>query len=45
MGGGGELLAEWRENLAMMGANRTKGDERVMLRLGDRLWEDRGEVR
>ena len=41
---GGEMLAEWRETLAIMAANRTKDDERVMLRLGDRLWEERRQV-
>ncbi|XP_024391506.1 protein transport protein SEC16A homolog [Physcomitrium patens] len=40
----GAMLDEWRENIAMMAANRTQGDERVMLHLGDRLWGVRGEV-
>lgn len=38
------MLDEWQENLAIMAANRTQGDERVMLYLGDRLWSARGEV-
>ena len=42
---GGSIVAEWRENLAIMAANRTRDDERVMQRLGDRLWDERGEVR
>ena len=41
---GGSVLAEWRENLAIMAANRTRDDERVMQRLGDRLWDERQEV-
>ena len=42
---GGSVVAEWRENLAIMAANRTRDDERVMQRLGDRLWDERQEVR
>lgn len=38
------MLDDWQENLAIMAANRTQGDERVMLYLGDRLWSVRGEV-
>ncbi len=41
---GGSVVAEWRENLAIMAANRTRDDERVMQRLGDRLWDERQEV-
>ena len=41
---GGSIVAEWRENLAIMAANRTRDDERVMQRLGDRLWDERQEV-
>lgn len=40
----GAMLDEWQENLAIMAANRTVGDERVILHLGDRLWGVRGEV-
>ncbi|KAK9817295.1 hypothetical protein WJX72_012309 [[Myrmecia] bisecta] len=42
--GSATLLAEWRENLAILGANRTAGDEAVIAKLGDRLWSERGEV-
>ncbi len=42
---GPSVLAEWRENLAIMAANRTRDDERVMQRLGDRLWDEQQEVR
>ena len=42
---GGDLLAEWRTNLGILAANRTKGYERVVLSLGDRLWTERGQVR
>lgn len=37
-------MSEWRETLAIMAANRTAGDEQIMLRLGDRLWGERNEV-
>ncbi len=42
--GVGAMLEEWQENLAIMAANRTAGDERVILHLGDCLWRARGEV-
>lgn len=42
--GQGAMLDDWQENIAIMAANRTQGDERVMLHLGDRLWGVRGEV-
>jgi hypothetical protein len=42
--GQGAMLDGWQENFAIMVANRTQGDERVMLHLGDRLWGVRGEV-
>ncbi len=44
MQSGGSIVAEWRENLAIMAANRTRDDERVMQRLGDCLWDERQEV-
>lgn len=43
-GGGGSVLPEWRENLAILAANRTKGDEGVLTKIGDRLWAERNEV-
>jgi hypothetical protein len=42
--GVGAMLEEWQENLAIMAANRTAGDERVILHLGDCLWRACGEV-
>ncbi|XP_031269712.1 protein transport protein SEC16B homolog [Pistacia vera] len=38
------MLDKWEENLAIITANRTKGDELVMIHLGDCLWKERGEV-
>jgi hypothetical protein len=38
------MLEEWQENLAIMAANHTAGDDRVILHLGDCLWRARGEV-
>jgi hypothetical protein len=38
------MLDDWQENLAIMAANRTQGDERVMSYLGHRLSIVRGEV-
>lgn len=38
------MLNDWEENLAIITANRTKGDERVIVHLGDCLWKERGEV-
>ncbi|KAL6071021.1 COPII coat assembly protein SEC16 [Balamuthia mandrillaris] len=35
------LLDSWRENLAMIIANRTAGDIRVIGQLGDTLWQNR----
>ncbi|KAJ8447315.1 hypothetical protein Cgig2_013092 [Carnegiea gigantea] len=37
------MLDEWEENLAIITANRTKGDELVITHLGDCLWKERGE--
>lgn len=42
--GPGFMLDEWEENLAIISANRTKGDELVITHLGDCLWRERGEV-
>ncbi|CAK9226939.1 unnamed protein product [Sphagnum troendelagicum] len=42
--GVGAMLEEWQENLAIMAANHTAGDDRVILHLGDCLWRARGEV-
>jgi hypothetical protein len=42
--GGGGMLAEWRENVAILAANRTKGDEALLFKLGDRLWAERGDA-
>ncbi|GLJ49692.1 hypothetical protein SUGI_1054510 [Cryptomeria japonica] len=38
------MLNDWQENLAIIVANRTQGDERVIVHLGDCLWKERGEV-
>ncbi|XP_024522902.1 protein transport protein SEC16A homolog, partial [Selaginella moellendorffii] len=38
------MLEEWQENLAIMAANRTNGDERVIMHLGDCLWRHRDEI-
>lgn len=43
-GSGGELLARWRENLAVLAANAAPGAERAVGRLGHRLACERGEV-
>ncbi|KAF5181677.1 transport protein sec16 [Thalictrum thalictroides] len=37
------MLDDWEKNLAAITANRTKGDELVILHLGDCLWKERGE--
>ncbi|KAL5571607.1 hypothetical protein UlMin_021204 [Ulmus minor] len=37
-------LEEWKENLAIITANRTKDDELVIIHLGDCLWKDTGEI-
>ncbi|OVA01146.1 Sec16 [Macleaya cordata] len=42
--GANGMLDDWEENLAVITANRTKGDELVILHLGDCLWKERGEV-
>uniref|UniRef100_A0A804PSP2 Protein transport protein sec16 n=1 Tax=Zea mays TaxID=4577 RepID=A0A804PSP2_MAIZE len=38
------MLDDWQENLAIITANRTKGDDLVITRLGDCLWEEKNEV-
>ncbi|XP_068658655.1 protein transport protein SEC16A homolog isoform X2 [Aristolochia californica] len=38
------MLDDWEENLAVITANRTKGDELVIICLGDHLWRERGEI-
>ncbi|KAL5718336.1 hypothetical protein ACHQM5_011247 [Ranunculus cassubicifolius] len=37
------LLDDWERNLAIITANRTKDDERVIMNLGDLLWKERWE--
>ncbi|XP_044491395.1 protein transport protein SEC16B homolog isoform X3 [Mangifera indica] len=44
IGVGNCMLDKWEENLAIITANRTKGDELVMIHLGDCLWKEKGEV-
>uniref|UniRef100_A0A0D9WKV1 Protein transport protein sec16 n=1 Tax=Leersia perrieri TaxID=77586 RepID=A0A0D9WKV1_9ORYZ len=38
------MLDDWQENLAIITANRTKGDDLVITHLGDCLWKERNEV-
>ncbi|EFJ05480.1 hypothetical protein SELMODRAFT_431525 [Selaginella moellendorffii] len=38
------MLKEWHDNLAIMAANRTNGDKRVIMHLGDCLWRHRDEI-
>jgi hypothetical protein len=39
------MLTEWRENLAILAANMTTpADEALIVRLGDRLWQHKGQV-
>lgn len=42
---GDSLLMHWRENLAVMAANRTAGGVEAMMRLGDLLLAQQGQVR
>ncbi|KAL6606385.1 hypothetical protein ACP70R_042038 [Stipagrostis hirtigluma subsp. patula] len=37
-------LDYWQENLAIITANRTKGDDLVITHLGDCLWKEKNEV-
>lgn len=38
------LLSQWQGNLAIMAANRVAGTEAAMVKLGDRLWQERSQV-
>ena len=38
------LLSKWRENLAILAGNRLPGDEKVFLKLGQQLLQERQEV-
>jgi hypothetical protein len=39
------MLADWRANLAALASFATSpADEALIVRLGDRLWEQQGEV-
>ncbi len=39
------MLTQWRENLAILAANAASpADEALIVRLGDRLWQQRGQV-
>uniref|UniRef100_A0A0E0DVI8 Protein transport protein sec16 n=1 Tax=Oryza meridionalis TaxID=40149 RepID=A0A0E0DVI8_9ORYZ len=38
------MLDDWQENLAIITANRTKGDDLVIMHLGDCLWKEKNEV-
>jgi hypothetical protein len=38
------MLDDWEENLAVITANRTKGDELVIIHLGDCLCKEKKEV-
>ena len=38
------VLSQWRGNLAIMAANRVAGEEAAMVKLGDRLWQERFQV-
>lgn len=38
------MLNDWQQNLAIITANRTKGDDLVITHLGDCLWKERNEV-
>lgn len=38
------MLDDWEENLAIITANKTSGDELVITHLGDCLWKEKGEV-
>ncbi|TKY70828.1 transport protein SEC16B-like [Spatholobus suberectus] len=42
--GSNSMLDDWEENLAVITANRTKGDELVIIHLGDCLWKERSEI-
>jgi hypothetical protein len=38
------MLDDWEENLAIITANRTNGDDLVITHLGDCLWKEKVEV-
>ncbi|DBA94995.1 TPA: hypothetical protein ACH3X1_002518 [Trebouxia sp. C0004] len=38
------VLHQWRGNLAIMAANRVAGEEAAMVKLGDRLWQERSQA-
>ncbi|XP_010494987.1 PREDICTED: protein transport protein SEC16A homolog isoform X3 [Camelina sativa] len=38
------MLDNWEENLGIITANRTTGDELVITNLGDNIWKERGEI-
>ena len=38
------MLDDWQQNLAIIIANRTKGDDLVITHLGDCLWKEKNEV-
>ena len=38
---GPNMLDDWEENLAIITANRTKGDVLVITHLGDCLWKEK----
>ena len=38
------VLSQWQGNLAILAANRVAGDEAAMVKLGDRLWQERSQV-
>ncbi|XP_042504797.1 protein transport protein SEC16B homolog isoform X2 [Macadamia integrifolia] len=42
--GSNSMLDDWEENLAIITANATKGDELVIIHLGDCLLKERGEI-
>ncbi|KAJ4953350.1 hypothetical protein NE237_030182 [Protea cynaroides] len=42
--GSNSILDDWEENLAIITANPTKGDELVIIHLGDCLLKERGEI-
>lgn len=42
--GANGMLDDWEENLAVITTNRTKGDELVLIHLGDCLWKERSEI-
>ncbi|KAF5795796.1 putative COPII coat assembly protein, Sec16 [Helianthus annuus] len=41
---GNSMLDDWKDNLAVITANRTKDDELVLIHLGDCLWKERSDI-